>query len=76
MHAKKLRELLDQAIRRIEDLVDGEHCSYMWLRQEGETCKQAKTRQQGVECIDCPECEARSFLKRVRLVYSETETET
>jgi hypothetical protein len=57
--------LLQEAIDHIQCLVDGEHCAWGAERKAGETCREFRTRQQGVPCAGCFECEARDFLKKV-----------
>ena len=57
--------LLNEAIRHIRGLVDGEFCPLFSNRKKGETCRQAQSRIQGVPCAGCAQCEARDFLARV-----------
>jgi hypothetical protein len=53
-----------EARRLMADFIDGEVCNFEYMRREGETCREARTRQQGVPCVGCPQCEARAFLRR------------
>ena len=56
---------LDEALRLIDELIDGETCHYGWLRRDGESCAEALTRQQGVPRVGCDLCRGREFMKRL-----------
>lgn len=67
MGEAELREALVEALRRLQSTTSGHGCRFAYARQgrpRGETCRQFKSWQQGVECMGCDICEAREFLVR------------
>lgn len=60
-----MEEPIDTALRLIDSLIDGETCHFSWLRHEGESCADARTRQQGVPCVGCDHCRGREFMQRM-----------
>jgi hypothetical protein len=63
---EKLKEDLREAIRLIRMFVDGEYCTFHYDRKDGETCKEAQSRKQGVPMPGCDQCQARDFLKKMK----------
>lgn len=64
--ARDAEALLQEACRRLDALIDDEACSFSADRRDGETCRESRTRIQGVPCAGCAQCEGRAFLKRVK----------
>jgi hypothetical protein len=65
VQTKEVLAMIRDASGHVESLIDDEHCAFGDHRKPGETCRQARTRMQGVTCAGCAECEARDFLKEI-----------
>ena len=59
------KKLLQEALQIISAFIDGEYCPLHTNRRDGESCRDAFSRIQGVPCRGCNQCEAREFLRRV-----------
>ena len=63
--AETIKDLVadrDKLLKHVEDLSRSEVCSFQYMCNEGETCREARTRTQGVPCPGCYVCEARAYL--------------
>lgn len=61
------KALLLEAAQHIVNLVDGQYCTWGSSRHSEETCREFRSRMQGVPNPGCFHCEARDFLKKIEV---------